>query len=498
MVFNSVSVLRLGIVFLCAVLSWQFFSQYLAALDQKNGFSGSTIVIMTFSLPSLSWPYFLLKQCCLPYVVEAYFAHRLFAHFIPKGALNISLVPRVPNYSLPSSWAARGILGGKHGGSIVPPTRGSANLDPENEDHASADCFYIHPTTVYVPPSSSAKSKFNVDVGDPVGRYIFSNGMLATQASAFNHVCKVYAPYYREMVGSVYYSDAFSSRNQAMAIAYQDVRSAFLYFLRHWNKPGQGQEERPIFLVSHSQGTEHAVRLLDEFFKPGTALLNRLVAAYLPGMQIPDWTWRKKLVGKETLNFPRLVLELDGIDLCWEPNSTRCIVSWNTLSFDAKNELFYLQPAWSLLRLNNYPQSQHVRPVCTNPLSWKTTLALDPEDGVPADECVQRSRNKGSYFLLQLRQSFSYLMGKGPGSYDIINHLGPLPLAEEVVGACCRDGYNRVDHPGLSWEYFLFPVWSAFSFPGGNYHSYDFAFYYASIRKNAKERMEAYHKTLWA
>jgi hypothetical protein len=463
---------------------------HVRTLDERNGLSGGTIAVFTFVVPGLMWPLFLFRDYFLPYEVEAFVVRSmLLPRVVPSGVLNASVLPPKPDYSLRSSWGARGTLDGKHGGSIVPPTQaGRAGLDPENEDGAKVDCFYLHPTTIY---TGGGDGRYNVDVADKVGRYIFFDGMLATQGSAFNHVCRIFAPFYREMIGAAYFSGAV--RNDAMQVAYSDVKRAFEHYLTAW---GNG---RPIVLAAHSQGTEHAVRLLQDFFDPSTPsgkqLLDRLVVAYLPGMQIFDTPWRRlaeETAGRGRQGAPATSNGWDAglIGLCLEPDSTHCIVSWNTVSFDARHEeLFYLQPATTALRLGEWDQSTltEPRPVCTNPLSWKTASPGSPA----AAECVEPTENEGSYFLLQLRQSVSYLVGERP-TYNRINHMRPLPLARNVVGACCKDGYNRIQHPGLAWEYFLFPIWSAFSFPGGNYHSYDFAFYYASIRRNVKERVAAY------
>ena len=60
----------------------------------------------------------------------------------------------------------------------------------------------------------------------------------------------------------------------------RDDVAAFQYYLSHYN---QG---RPIVIASHSQGSYHAVRLLQEFFD-GKELQKQLVVAYLVGRAIP-------------------------------------------------------------------------------------------------------------------------------------------------------------------------------------------------------------------
>ena len=268
------------------------------------------------------------------------------------------------------------------------------------------------------------------------------------------------------------------ARNMAMNLAYSDVKRAFEYYLRNF-----GGDSRPIILASHSQGTEHAMRLLKDFFNPATRqgkqLLQRLIVAYLPGMQIYKSVWRK--------HFP-------FVDICKSPSSVHCIVSWNTIAYNDQRELFQLEPATSMFR--KLSSSKEVEendiPICTNPLTWISSVETgNIGNNNNIDTCASRAHNNGSYYLLQIRQGLSYLIGKRP-TFNRITHLNPLPLGENVVGACCYKGYNRIHHPSMSWPYFLFNAWTAFSFPGGNFHSYDYAFYYHSIRTNVELRYSTY------
>ena len=146
-------------------------------------------------------------------------------------------------------------------------------------------------------------------------------------------------------------------------------------------------------MASHTQGTEHAMRLLRDYFNPetnaGKHLLKRLVAAYLPGMPIYKSVWQK--------HFPY-------IKICDSPSSLHCVASWNTLAYDSKN----VSTRASNFILRSSAESADDMPICTNPLTWKSRL--DFED----DSCVSREYNKGSYYLLQFRQGISYLLGKRP------------------------------------------------------------------------------------
>ena len=68
---------------------------------------------------------------------------------------------------------------------------------------------------------------------------------------------------------------------------------------------------RPFILASHSQGSGHAVRLLQQDIL-GTPLQHQLIAAYVIGAYVPS-------------EFTTL-----GLPICDRADETGCIVSWNT------------------------------------------------------------------------------------------------------------------------------------------------------------------------
>lgn len=173
-------------------------------------------------------------------------------------------IPRAPDYENESHWAA--LPWREDAADFVPKGR-SVALGPE-----SADVFYLHPT-IYedgVPwnaPLDSAELNAAVDQW-PVRH----------QASIFNGVGRVFAPRYRQAHIRVFaVKDSLSLA--ALELAYSDIHDAFQYYLDHHDKG------RPLVIAAHSQGSWHARWLLQEFFD-GTALQERLVAAYIPGMDI--------------------------------------------------------------------------------------------------------------------------------------------------------------------------------------------------------------------
>lgn len=152
----------------------------------------------------------------------------------------------------------------------------------DGQDSARADVFFIHPT-VYTgqPPADNA---WNADLRDSVLNAAVDNSTILNQASVFNGACRVYAPRYRQAHYAVFTTPDTATARQALDLAYADVRAAFRHYLEQFN------QSRPIVIAGHSQGTVHAVRLLQEFFD-GKPLQAQLVAAYLVGKPVPPGTF---------------------------------------------------------------------------------------------------------------------------------------------------------------------------------------------------------------
>lgn len=254
---------------------------------------------------------------------------------ILKSHFDTKNIPPEVDYSLAESWAA------------LPNRIDLADSLPNNvklidgQITAKADVFFIHPTIfTYVPQNNF---EWNADVHDQELNKKTDYSTILNQATAFNGSCRVFAPRYRQ---AHYYSFVTANKEdsqQALDLAYSDVKRAFEYYLKNENNG------RPIVIASHSQGTVHAKRLLKEFFD-GTILQNKLVMAYLVGIA----------VSPETFN---------TIKPSQNPSQTGCFASWNTF---AKG--YY--PRWYENGLS--------KAACTNPLTWSST-----------DEYAPASKNSG-------------------------------------------------------------------------------------------------------
>jgi hypothetical protein len=227
-------------------------------------------------------------------------------------------IPTAPNYADENSWA-------------VLPTKYPVSLQKFTTtkiQDLKADVFYVYPTLLM----DKKDVRWNASIDDKNQNNIIINTVVKNQVSPFAASGKIYVPIYRQAhIKS--YSLYNKGGKQAFEIAYADVKKAFEYYLKNYNKG------RPIIIVSHSQGTNHTTRLLKDFFdkKP---LQKRLIAAYLVGMGIkPN--------------------EFKTIHPMIKPNQTGGFVSWNTR------------------KRGTYPKNKTVYngAVTTNPITWDSSRA---------------------------------------------------------------------------------------------------------------------------
>lgn len=236
---------------------------------------------------------------------------------------DLDLVPAAPDYSQIKYWVAHPEVEDK--ADLVP---GKGELR-EYQETAEVDVFFIYPT-IYTKKQHKDHPWF-ADVNDAKLNKEIATSTIKYQATVFNASGKVYAPLYRQAHIGVYYADNLPLKVEALDFAYQDVKRAFEYYLENWNNG------RPIIIASHSQGTNHAVSLLRDFFE-SKALMNQLVAAYIVGMPLDKGTF-------------------SYIPTCENPEDTGCWLTWNTYARD------YYPPNhdfWYAHALN------------VNPLNWKT------------------------------------------------------------------------------------------------------------------------------
>ncbi|MCB0636649.1 MAG: DUF3089 domain-containing protein [Lewinella sp.] len=263
---------------------------------------------MSRSLPLLAFGLLLLTGCMVN----------------PKGAFTAERVPPVPDYQQDRFWAA------------LPWKDDPADLTPngltDQQEAAGVDVFFIHPTTY---TGKRGQDNWNGPVRDADLNARTLESTIQYQASLFNGVGRVFAPFYRQAHLQAYFTKDTLSARRAFDLAYSDVRAAFRHYLRHHN---QG---RPILIASHSQGTTHARRLLQEFFD-GKPLYNQLVAAYIVGLPVYE-------------------TDFTSIPPCQTEEQTGCFCTWRTF------------------RRGTEAPEPDPTVVVTNPLRWTTEQTYAPD-----------------------------------------------------------------------------------------------------------------------
>ena len=237
-------------------------------------------------------------------------------------------VPPPPNYTELYYWAA-------HPDKWDYSDSIPSFLTNETRD-TSADVFFLHPTTY---TSDFQNSNMNADVNDSVLNHHTDITTILYQASVFNGNCRVFAPRYRQAHLKAYFQMNSEQSQAAFDLAYEDLKTAFQYYLDHWN------HGRPIIIAAHSQGAMHAVRLLKDFFD-GKPLQKQLVCAYVVGWQIKKDDFKKLRFGNS-------------------PDETGCVVGWRT--YKKGNEDFLVK-------------KENGNSLCVNPISWKTDSNWTPKE----------------------------------------------------------------------------------------------------------------------
>ncbi|MDR6197086.1 DUF3089 domain-containing protein [Siphonobacter sp. SORGH_AS_0500] len=197
--------------------------------------------------------------------------------YLIESAYSMDQQPNAPDYSNSAHWAT--LPDRQDAADFIP--RKSAYIDQQST--SKVDVFFIHPTLYAAKPEGN--QSWNADVNDArINARVDSNSII-NQATVFNGSGRIYSPRYRQAHYSVFVTKDTAARDQALALAYSDVKKAFEYYLRHYNK------NRPIIIASHSQGSIHAIRLIQDFFD-GKELQAQLVAAYLIGRPISKGTFK--------------------------------------------------------------------------------------------------------------------------------------------------------------------------------------------------------------
>jgi hypothetical protein len=247
-------------------------------------------------------------------------------NYLHNANYQFKSISGTPDYSNLNYWAS-------HPWKADPADNIPSSIEVKIKD-SLADVFFIHPTTY---TEVSMPMGWNADIDNEAINKKTDNGSILYQASVFNQHCRIFAPRYRQANLKAFFTTDKTEADKAFDIAYGDIKAAFTYYLEHYNN------NRPIIIASHSQGTLHAARLLKEFFE-GKPLQKKLVCCYIIGLPV----------------FTNYFKELQP---CKDSAATGCFVSWRTFKENYIPE---------------YVSAEKEKAIVTNPLTWKTDEAPAP------------------------------------------------------------------------------------------------------------------------
>jgi hypothetical protein len=237
------------------------------------------------------------------------------------------------DYSNPENWGCLGHIKGDvcdedFSLSRIDPD-GTVKLEKYNPDpNPAVDCFYIYPTVDYsLKPGNHDDLK---DVAMPLE-------VIKSQAGRFSEVCRVFAPFYRQVtIGTYLYPSDEEMRYMKKAFA--DVLRAFEYYLENWN------EGRPAIIMGHSQGAFMATLLLYLYFdREGIKVSKKNGGINSDGL-------RKKLVVALPIGHNVYVKKGDvkggtfkNIPICTRVEETGCVIHYRSYpeGFEFKRDLTY-------------------------------------------------------------------------------------------------------------------------------------------------------------
>jgi pimeloyl-ACP methyl ester carboxylesterase len=133
------------------------------------------------------------------------------------------------------------------------------------------DVFYLYPTAW----TSTDPDNPHICAIDEPTMLTQAPEAFARQATAFETVGNIYAPFYRQDNGS-----SIKRLETIAGIPTLDAVAAFDYYIKHFNN------NRPFILVGHSQGATVLSNLLAGYMKDHPDIYNRMIAAYVIGNPI--------------------------------------------------------------------------------------------------------------------------------------------------------------------------------------------------------------------
>jgi hypothetical protein len=290
----------------------------------------------------------------------------------------------------------------------------SSNTAPVATDYSQAAHWLSLPATVkavdvfYLYPTAWQK----VNNSDPDICDIDNPSMLkgaaaafARQATAFETVGNIYAPYYRQADAAYVLALPLAEHDAVIAgIPTLDAVAAFDYYIKHYNNG------RPFILAAHSQGSNVLNNLLAGYMKENPEVYARMVAAYVVGYSVSD----EYLAKNPHLKFA------EG------PDDTGVIISYNTQAPDVV--------------------------AGTNPVVSPGGLVINPITWTRDETLATTAEGLGSFMPDPVTKVFSQVPQYADAKIDKTNGVLICSTADEnalysLSGALGKGVYHSFDYP---------------------------------------------------
>lgn len=286
------------------------------------------------------------------------------------------------------------------------------------------DVFYLYPTAY----SKEADSDPDICKIDNSTMCTNAQSAFDRQATAFETVGNIYAPYYRQADAACCLSLSEEDKDKLLSgEPKSDVIAAFDYYIKHYN------DGRPFILAGHSQGSNMLLYLLSDYMKENPEVYGRMIAAYVIGYSV---------TGDYLAQNPHLKFA-EGAD------DTGVIISYNTQAstIDGKN-----------------------------PVILDGALVINPITWTRSDTTADASENLGSILL----NPDGSVVKDENGDFKQVMDFADATIDSENGVLICSTVDVDTWAPGNA------------VFPKGVFHSFDYPFYYYNIRENATVRAEAF------
>jgi hypothetical protein len=228
------------------------------------------------------------------------------------------------------------------------------------------DCFYVYPT---ISPEPGANANLTIGPAEDAAAMV--------QASRFSHVCRVYAPMYRQLTLNALVTPGDVTQ-ATEKIAYLSLLAGWHDYMADFN------DGRPVVLIGHSQGAAILIRLLAKRIDPYPALRKLLVSAILLG-------------GNVTVPVGRTVGgSFQHIPACRSTTQTGCVIAYSSFLDPPPADSLFGRVGQGVSVLSSSAPASGLQVLCVNPASLgggtgslqpyfpaSTSLAVFGSDGAP-------------------------------------------------------------------------------------------------------------------